>query len=214
MPTLRFSINSRTSEAIAQAAKEKITELVVEKARENFKAAKSDIAKVVDDEIENHKYNFMPNNEEAYELGIGSDGQVDEGRIEEAWRTLQIGSGRGVTTLTTRKGEGKTGLGNIQVNIDYLEFYNQPECRIDTPDSDKIDEIPWMQWFIEGQVISDWHFFGTKNSKTSRTGGGIMIQGGFWKFRPRTEAVNLMQVGISAAVNAFITRFVAKEILD
>lgn len=208
MTTLRFSINQRTSRDLAEAAKEKILETVLERARKNFGVIKPKVADVVDDVITDRKYLFQPTDREAFELGIGAGGSVDESKRSGAWESLLVSSGRGVTKITSRKGEGKTGIGNIQVHINYLRFYEQPECHVYDEDLD----LPWMLWMIEGGEVLDHSFFSTTRSRVSRTGGGIMIKGGLWNFRPQSYLINDLQVGISVAVNAFITRFVAEEL--
>jgi hypothetical protein len=214
MPQIRFSINQRTSKEIAQLTSEKIRDIVVAKAREKFKRKiKDDVADVIDGTISSFgPQNLVPDNNEAYELGIGEGGQVDEERRLRAWETLLVGEGRGVIKLSTRKGEGKTGIGNLQVNIDYEKFYGQDECIIPTPDSKVIDEIPWMRWFLEGMEIQGHKFLGTSHSKVSRTGGGIMIVGGLWSIKPRSFIINNLQVALVDAINKYIKRFVVEEI--
>lgn len=219
MPVLRFSINQRTSKELAEAAKEKIAELVVERARKNFKNIKPQVADVVDEEIEKMSSDFIPNDDQIYELGVGElDESSGQGRIlrektDKAWEVLRIGSGRGITKITTRKGEGKTGIGNIQVHIDYEKFFTQDECIVSTPDSDKINQIPWMRWFIEGAEVSGYQFIETNKSKRSRTGGGIMVVKGLWRFAPQSHIINELQIRIANGVNAFIRGFVQEEIL-
>lgn len=211
MPQLRFSINQRTSNEIAEAAKNKIAEAVVSRARKNFSRIKAPLAEKIDQAIEDNAEYFTPTDQEAFQLGIGKDGAIDEDKRANGWRNFLISSRSGVTKINVRRGEGKTGIGNIAITIDYLKLFQMPESIAETPDSKKIDIIPWMEWFIDGKEITEYSFLPTPKSKVSRTGGGIMVEGGLWDFIPNSAAVNKLQISISNAVNAFITQFVAEE---
>lgn len=209
MAVLRFSINQRTSKELAEAAAEKIRDAVIERARDNFKKSKSTIEDVVDNVIREKNYLFQPTDQEAYELGIGANGTIDENKRSNAWEVLLVSSRRGVTRVTTRRGEGKTGIGNIQIHINYLALFEQPECHVYDEDLD----IPWMQWLIEGGEVLEHQFFGSRlTGSASRTGGGIMIKGGLWRFPPQSNLINDLQISIAAAINAYINRFVTEEL--
>jgi len=157
--------------------------------QENMKDFRPLIEDSIDDEIEKNKNRFIPNSVEAAQLGVGEGGEIAYEKTETAWEALQIKSGEGVTTFNIEKtgsGAGRT-FANIYVDIGEHRFFKRPRSIIDTPDSEKIDKIPWMEWFIEGKEIGGVRFSRkTPVPETSRTGRGIMIEGGLWSFTPRS----------------------------
>ncbi|MHA2063197.1 MAG: hypothetical protein ACXABY_02330 [Candidatus Thorarchaeota archaeon] len=150
------------------------------------------IRESINDAFEETKTSFIPSSSEAGQLGIGEGGSVDEDRRLHAWRALLI-PGRGqrgpVTSFrTARISQERDGVVfQIEVDIDEGAFFTAEASRVPTPDSDVLSEIPWMDWFINGQTIQGHRFNRDTSSEVSRTGRGIMIKGGLWTFTPRSR---------------------------
>lgn len=176
--------------------KDKIVESLGIKLRDNFGDLRPIIEQAIEEEIVKSSSRFIPTSKEAGELGVGEGGNVAVEKTETAWTALLPNSPAGVTTFSVRKSSRKNitakfNIGTITINIDELAFFNAPLSIIETPDSDKIDQIPWMMWFIEGAKVQGSSFSNIsrlKRSEVSRTGQGLMIEGGFWSFTPRSKA--------------------------
>lgn len=187
---VKFKIKESALKDLRQA----IAEETGRRMRNNFGDLRPLIEDSIDGEIDRNSDRFIPNSREAAELGVGSDGQIAVEKTETAWRALQVRSGQGVTTFSSRKAGSKASnvIGSITIDIDKEAFYSAPASVIDTPDSDAISRIPWMKWFIEGASLSEEGLPNARFSsrrpipETSRTGGGIMIEGGLWDFQPRS----------------------------
>lgn len=150
--------------------------------RDRFVEVTPLVAQIIDEVVEDNRSLFIPNDQQAAELGIGEGGQIDP-RRSTAWEVLRPDSSS-VTSYFVRRIGGRSSLvGQINISINEEEFYNAPDSIIETPDSDLIDEIPWMRWFIEGKTIAGVRF-SRRAPEVSRTGRGIMIDGGFWTFPP------------------------------
>lgn len=161
--------------------------------RNNFGDLRPVIEDSIDDEISKNRNRFIPNQSEAAELGVGENGSISFEKTETAWEALQVKSGEGVTKFSARKFGGSSSLqiGNIEIDIDKESFFSAPRSIVATPDSTFISEIPWMRWFVEGATVGDIPRAARFSNRqpipeTSRTGRGIMIEGGTWDFRPRT----------------------------
>jgi hypothetical protein len=135
--------------------------------------------------VEASKDSFTPTYQEAIELGIGEGGSVDFDRINGAYRVLRTDSQHKATTVEIIKSGGFRSLYTIKVNIDEAAALAAPESNIPTPDSDKISNIPWMDWLINGSPTLQYRFFDKPFIPTSRTGGGVMVKGGVWSQEPR-----------------------------
>lgn len=148
------------------------------------------LGKVVDEAIRKRAGDFIPTDEQAVELGVGTfQGSIDKERLVTAWTYLLINGpdeANKVTTLsiTTREGK-KADISRIKVRILEEGFLALPINNLEI-ESEELTIIPWMDWFLNGAVISGFRF----SSKppipaSSRTGGGIMISGGMWSFPPQ-----------------------------
>ena len=150
------------------------------------------VIEAVNEAITNSQNRFIPSQVAAGELGIGAGGTIDDDRRTNAWRALLTppnGQGDVTTIEVVRIGQERGGvIIEARININEQAFFNTDRARIPTPDSDEIDEIPWMDWFINGQTVQG-HRFSSRsvNREVSRTGRGIMIRGGVWTFTPRGQ---------------------------
>lgn len=164
-----------------------ITRLTGIKFRNNFNKLSPVIDEAITKTVTDNSDKFIPNDSQAAELGIGQGGDFDFDKINNAWRALLPGGGF-TTSLTRRMGTSRSsliGLTNIDINVD--GFLSAPISVIATPDSEEISEIKWMEWFLFGKTISGFRFSDRQPiTQTSRTGRGIMINGGLWFF-PMTQ---------------------------
>lgn len=183
----QFSIDRGFSRSLF----DKISQIVGRRMRDNFGDVRPLVEETVNEAVEDNRGRFIPTNNEIAELGIGQGGSPDN-RSQTAWIALRPSSRNGVTSISVRKrgSEGTNLIGEIKISIDPELFYQQPDSIIPTPDSNEIDEIPWMNWLIEGKTINQHSFTDrlTPNS-VSRTGRGIMINGGFWSINGRGAEV-------------------------
>lgn len=145
-------------------------------------STKERIVDEVDKAVRQSRVEFIPSNDEAAELGVGEDGKFSK-RIDTAWEGLLASVGKATQVSFNRsKTEGQ--IGQMVVTVDWQAFFELEDSKIDASDSD-IGIIPWMRWYIEGEVISGSQFLGGKYSfPPSRTGAGIMVEGGLWRMPP------------------------------
>jgi len=195
-----------------------IKRLLNSRLRKSVGAANPIIVKAINEGIERSKNRFIPSKADAGELGIGAGGSVDDGKRTNAWRQLLIPEGTGdVTKFTvTRISEERAGVvTEIQITINEDAFFNKEISKISTPDSDEVDEIRWMDWFINGQTIGGHRFSGrARNREVSRTGRGIMIRGGVWVFSPKgQDAFNRTLDEVRRTINKRLKQGIAARIL-
>jgi len=157
-------------------------EVIGKRLRVNFDKFKPIIENAINNVVVANANDFTPNTNDAAELGVVDyDASI-------GWAGLLTSSNNGVTTFEVIGvgGKNSTLIGRIKVNINTGAFYVAPTSIQFTPDSDKIDKIPWMEWFLEGKTIDKYSFSDeTPIPVASRTGGGVMIKGGLWNFTPR-----------------------------
>lgn len=183
---LKFRI--RKSE-LERQIREEVKRRGSERVRRDFGRFRPFIAEAINDGVRESSNFFIPSQRRVYALGIGEGGSIDHEKLD-AWKQLLVesfGSNEIVQFSITKSGSNRRGLiGTIEINVDEEALLNSDLARIETPDSDKIDEIPWLRWFIEGKTVSTHRFLRTsKPRQNSRTGGGIMVEGGLWTIPPR-----------------------------
>ncbi len=195
-----------------------VRSLFKKKVQRNFGAFRPSIEAAIDEGVINTRAEFIPDDDEAAELGVGSNGSIDFNRTQNAWGQLLIGSTSKSVTFSVEKDSRKNKIGRVTVRIDKAAFFEAPLSNIETPDSDEIDSIPWMEWLIEGApneaVLPD-HAFSSQVSEggESRTGAGVMIavRGGMWSFPPaRMGAFILLGREIERQVEIAIRRDIGK----
>lgn len=155
------------------------------KLRNNFADLRPVVRDAIDDTVELNKRKFIPTDDEAFQLGIGEDGSIDRGKTNLAWTALKASDDESITTFSVRKKGVERGetIGEVRIFINDIAFFGLDRSVVQTPDSDKIDEIPWMQWFLFGKTITGSAFSSRQPVPTvSRTGGGIMVTGSLWDF--------------------------------
>lgn len=116
------------------------------------------------------------------QLGVGTGGRIEDSKINNAWRQLQIGINPSVVKLSTQfQPRNFRRFGVINYEIDKTAFYSQ---KITTYRSQRARDstltIPWMQNFIDGIEVSDHEFVSPGDEEyrreRSRTGAGHMIR--------------------------------------
>jgi len=163
--------------------------------------------RAVDKAVDDNQFDFIPFDEEIGELGIGDGGSVDTEKTEGAWKLLQPSTPGSFTTVNVKRVATSRGdipgapisIGVIEVQTKIKSFLKHPLCNVPTPDSEHIDNIPWMKWLIFGAPAnSDFRFESRVLPNTnSRTGEGIMVRGGLWTFPPaRPNAFQNLRDGI------------------
>jgi hypothetical protein len=187
-------------------------------ARQNFGDFRPFIEEAIDEGVINTRQEFIPDDGEAAELGVGANGAIDRSRTQGAWSQLLVSSSTRAVTFSVRKDTRKNKIGNIVVSIDENTFYEGSLSNVDTPDSEEIDSIPWMRWLVEGApagaVLPD-HVFteDVPQFSASRTGAGRMIrvEGGIWSFPPaRLGAFKLLTNEIERQIEIAIRRDIGK----
>ena len=180
---IRFKIKSSFSDALRDV----LLSAFGKKARQNFGDFRPTIEDAIDEGVINRRSEFIPDDDAAAELGIGSNGSIDRSRTDGAWTQLLVGS-EGIVTFTVRKDTRKNKIGKISININEQAFLNAPLSTIDI-ESEDLPTIPWMDWFINGAVagsiLPNFDFTNeVPQGSLSRTGGGrmISIEGGVWSF--------------------------------
>jgi len=169
--------------------KEELNKKIGRVARETVIAMKPLVNKAVDRAIEKNKSDFIPTDDEAHELGVGSDGSLDRDKIDQAYRGMLTAANNGVTSTETKATPG-TGLGTvglIKAQVNFQVLFKTDLAQVLATNNKKSQElinIPWLEWLLEGQTIQSWHFEPGIVRDHSRTGKGIMNPGGLWKFPP------------------------------
>jgi len=161
----------------------KLKDAVVNALRDKFAVdTKERVIDEVDTAVRQSRVEFIPSNDEAAELGVGEDGKFSE-KIDDAWEGLLASVGK-ATQVDFRRSSKDGQIGQMTVTVDWEAFFELEDSKIDAGDSD-IGIIPWMKWYIDGEVISGSQFFGGKFSfPPSRTGAGIMVEGSLWRMPP------------------------------
>jgi hypothetical protein len=187
------------------------------KVQKNFGAFRPTVEEAIDEGVINRRNEFIPNDDEAAQLGVGQGGSIDRGRTRGAWSQLLASSSNGIVTFSVRKDSRKNKIGKITVNIDEEAFFRASLSNIDT-ESEHLPNIPWMEWLIEGapngSVLPDYEFSGeVPQSSKSRTGAGRMItvKGGIWRFPPaRQGAFKMLGSEVERQIEIAIRRDIGK----
>lgn len=155
-------------------------------ARNNFGDFRPFTEEAINEAVEQVKDQFIPTDEEAAELGVGEGGNIDRERTQGAWRQLLVGGPNSVMNFSVRRSRRTNEIGNIRITYDEDAFLAAPLSNVPTPDSFRIRSIPWMDWLINGAPTnSNFQFTDDfPSAADSRTGQGIMIRGGVWRFAP------------------------------
>jgi len=75
--------------------------------------------------------------------------------------------------------------------VNLSELYNQPEAQHNLSSSSRAGEVvSWAEWLEEGASIIGSSYSG-KDSPSSRSGKGTMVDGGAWRIRPTRAFSNL-----------------------
>lgn len=198
--------------------KERISRLFGRKVQDNFGAFRPIIETAIDEGVINSRSEFIPDDSEAAELGVGAGGSIDRERTNGAWTQLLVGSATKSLTFSVTKDNRKGKIGTIVVSVDEDAFFKAPLSNVDTPDSEKVDSLPWMRWLINGavagEILPDYAFSPeVKQFGNSRTGAGRMIsvEGGIWVFAPSSlGAFKLLNSEIERQIGIAIRRDVGK----
>lgn len=181
----------KVKKSVIEALKDAVLELTYKKFRNNFSDFRPVIEDAIDEEIVKSSSRFIPTLNEAGELGVGDEGTVTVEKTEVAWTALLSDSPEKITTFSVKKIKtvGLSKIGKVRVSINKELFFKSSLSTIDI-DSDTLPQIPWMKWFVEGAVIGTHGFVKIPQSRAhvSRTGKGLMIEGGLWSFTPRGKA--------------------------
>lgn len=214
----KVKVNFQVKGSVLGELKDVVKRLFGKTARNNFGDFRPFIEEAIDEGVINSRSNFIPDNDEAAQLGIGAGGSIDTRRTRGAWSQLLVGSSEDVTTFSIRKDGRRDKIGTITVEIDEQALYDAPLSNIDTPDSEKIDSIPWMEWLIEGAptgAVLPNHEFSSVVPPTSnsRTGEGrmIIVEGGIWTFPPaRLGAFKLLSREIERQIEKAVRKDIGK----
>lgn len=178
--------------------------------RGNFGDLRSFVSTAINAGVEATRNEFIPNSREIAELGVGRNGQPDTSRTEGAYKQLRTDSQTPFTRFTIRRQRPTARdnlIGAVTITIDEQSFLNSKLAKVPTPDSENIDEIPWLRWLIFGAPTNtNFRFINRRPiPKGSRTGGGIMVEGGIWAFPPaRAGAFTLLSQNVERRVIGFI----------
>lgn len=153
----------------------------------NVKEIRQIVANAINTTVHRNRNLFIPTDQEAHELGIGEDGEIDTDRTNGAW--LELLTTGEATQFSVEEIPGES-FGLIQVVISEELLFSLPLSNIPVDpskdeDAEQINNIPWMRWLIEGAPANPNYGFDSSNRGiASRTGGGIMVFGGVWSFPP------------------------------
>lgn len=204
----RVRLKFSTSQRELQELRDEIVSDLKRRIRNTFADIRPFVEDAINAGVEESRGQFIPDDREAAELGVGQGGQIDTSRTEGAYKQIRTDSSNSVTSFSIRKQRQSARdnlIGAITVTIDEDELFNSNLARIDTPDA-VIEEIPWLRWLIMGAPTNpDFGFVGRSNAKSSRTGGGIMVVGGLWSFPPaRIGAIPILSNTIERRISNFI----------
>lgn len=103
--------------------------------------------------------------------------------------TLLIPDGGSITTLDRKKGRTQHAILNW-VDIDALKESDLAQHDLTRWNPAvrrfvRTETISWIEWLEEGKVITGWTFDpGRTASPPSRSGEGLMVKDGLWRFEP------------------------------
>jgi len=214
----KVGVKFKVKGSFASKLKEVVSSLLGKRIQQNFGAFRPIVEEAIDEGVINTRQEFIPTDEEAAELGVGANGAIDRSKTQDAWGQLLVGSTSKAITFSVRKNTGKDKIGSIAVNINEEAFYSADKSNVDTPDSDAIGTIPWMEWLIEGapqgSVLPNYAFTAEVGEySNSRTGEGIMkwTRGGVWSFPPaRLGAFRLLTSEVERQIEIAIRRDIGK----
>lgn len=167
------------------------------------------LKKSINETIREFSPKFIPDQEQAEQLGIGDAGQIDTNRTENAWRNLL--AGKGITTISIEtRSTSLANIININVSINEEEFLSLPGSII-TTESKVLPLIPWMEWFLKGKTITGTKYSTKRQSAFSRTGGGIMIEGGVWNFAPQGAGIFKSLI---LSINSDMSKTLSKKLAE
>ena len=200
MARVRVDFEIRSN--LLEQTRRRLEQALNRRTRGNLSDLRSVVAKAIDRGVADSKELFIPSLDQAGELGVGAKRRVDRERTEGAWK--QLNSAGGITTFSVRARRGRGRLANITVTINEEEFYKAPLSNVQTSNG----EIPWMRWFIKGETIQGFEFSDNRPvPQGSRTGRGVMVEGGFWRFRPvNSNAFSVLGQNIQRRIENSIRR--------
>jgi len=208
-----ITVKLKVTDGLGSKSKDKIIDLIGKRLRKNLNAIRPIIENGINNGISEVNSNFIPTDSEAAELGIGQGGAVDRGRVDGAWKQLLVGSSD-VTTFTMQKDTRRGKIANIEIVVNEAALFSAPLSVVETDDTDNIDDIPWMNWLIEGAPsISGFEFTHEIRFGFSRTGLGRMVtkEGGIWSFPPaRIGAFVILINSIEKEVGIIAARDIGK----
>lgn len=157
----------------------------------NVKKIDSIVEESINKAVRENQGDFIPDDREAGELGIGQDGRIDESKRDGAWKKLLITT-RGQQAVTTftilEQGGSRPDFARLFIVIDEELLYKDELSNVSIEPSkdneaEQISNIPWMRWLIEGAPRNPLYRF--RPSGLGRTGEGTMRKSGVWNFKPR-----------------------------
>lgn len=214
----RVNVRLQVKGSILRELRDTLASLFGRRARENFGDFRPFIEEAIDEGVVNRRNDFIPDDSEAAELGVGAGGSIDRSRTQGAWQQLLVGSSAKVITFSIRKDNGRGKIGKVTVNIDERALFEAPLSNVPTPDSESVNSLPWMEWLIEGapagSILPDYEFTSViPQFSKSRTGAGRMItvEGGLWDFpAARAGAFKLLSDEIERQIGIAIRRDIGK----
>lgn len=191
-------------EQLGEKIKQTVEKTLINNIKRSFDTTIRDaIEDEIDQTVIDNRELFIPDNQQAGELGIGDGGSIDEDKRARAWEHLTTFDSESSvvinTNIATRRGVGT--VVEMSIGWDREAFYDSSRCIVQTEETSRSEafDLPWMQWFLQGETIGGSQFIsGTRRARqigpqtflvgrnvarTSRTGRGIMIKGGVWNFR-------------------------------
>lgn len=212
-----IKINFKVRKDFLNGLEPLILERYGRKARGNFADLRPIVAEGVDEGVQATKEQFIPSDDQAYQLGVGANGTIDAERTQGAYKQLFVENG--ITKISVKKSGSKANLrsfklGTINVNISEEAFFNAALSVVSTAGSAPgqgraTGQIPWMRWLIRGAPLNTEYFFSDKAPipQTSRTGGGVMRLGGTWDFPPaKPAAFEALRIAIGREVARALRR--------
>jgi len=191
-------VNFKINQGSLRRIKGFISKLAKRRFRDNFADLQSVAEKAATEAIMRNSTKFIPNNREAAELGVGVAGSIRLDKTYEAWKLLLPSHAAKITVIKSIK--TGSSAGQISIDIDKPKFFNSRETNVSII-SPALRNIPWMEWFLEGAEIQGARFSDRQPiPATSRTGRGIMIRGGLWRFRPQPEKLTSTLADINRTV--------------
>lgn len=204
---VRVTIDFRIKRNIRQQISDAVLSLFRSQARDKFDDFRPLVENAINKGVTQTRAQFIPDDDEAAQLGVGQGGSIDTTRTLGAWTQLLTSGPNTVMRFSVRRSTSKNLIGNVIITYDENDLLNAPLSKVPTPDSLAINEIPWLRWLIRGAPTnSAFEFESTvAPGANSRTGGGIMVAGGIWRFSPaRPTAFTQLNRNIEREVVAAI----------